>query len=96
MYSDPLKMRERERLVWRREKKEERERREQEFKKKKIYYSICDRTVPILEWNCSPMPNYLSFKTPHVRGSLVFGVPNAKHSKTPHVRGFLVFGIWYT
>ena len=89
--------REREREREREKKERKRERREQELKKKK---KIITAFVTILFqfWNGTVHPGQInfSFKTPHVKGSLVFGVPNAKHSKTPHVRCYLVFGIWHT
>ena len=80
----------------REERKEEREERARIKKKKKFITAFV--TILFQFWNGTVHPCQInfSFKTTHVKGSLVFGVPNAKHSKTPHVRGYLVFGIRHT
>ena len=74
--------RKRERLVWRRKKKEERERRkkgrEREERariKKKKKFTTTFVTILFQFWNGTVHPCQInfSFKTPHVKGSLVFG-----------------------
>ena len=80
------------------EREERKEEREERARIKKKYFTTAFVTILFQFWNGTVHPCQInfSFKTPHVKGSLVFGVPNAKHSKTPHVRGYLVFGIWHT
>ena len=71
------------------EKKKEEERKERRGERKKFHYSVCDRTVPNLERYCSPMPNYLAFRTPHVIGFLVLVC------QMPNIRAHLMLVLLY-